>query len=90
MIEANVIEAAYRTKVEKLLFLGSSCIYPKFAPQPIKEDSLLTGPLEPTNEWYAVAKIAGIKLVQACRSSTAATISARCRPTFTAQATTST
>jgi GDP-L-fucose synthase len=67
MIEANIIEAAHRTKVEKLLFLGSSCIYPKFAPQPIKEDRLLTGPLEPTNEWYAVAKIAGIKLVQACR-----------------------
>lgn len=67
MIEANVIEAAYRTSVEKLLFLGSSCIYPKFAAQPITEDALLTGALEPTNEWYAVAKIAGIKLVQAYR-----------------------
>lgn len=67
MIEANVIEAAYRSSVEKLMFLGSSCIYPKFAAQPIKEDSLLTGPLEPTNEWYAVAKIAGIKLAQAYR-----------------------
>jgi GDP-L-fucose synthase len=67
MIEANVIEASYRSGVEKLLFLGSSCIYPKFAPQPIKEESLLTGPLEPTNEWYAIAKIAGIKLVQAYR-----------------------
>ena len=67
MIEANVIEAAYRHNVRKLLFLGSSCIYPKMAPQPIPEDALLTGPLEPTNEWYAVAKIAGIKLAQAYR-----------------------
>ncbi len=67
MIEANVIDAAYRAKVAKLLFLGSSCIYPKFAPQPIPEESLLTGPLEPTNEWYAIAKIAGIKLCQAYR-----------------------
>ena len=67
MIEANVIEAAHRVSVEKLLFLGSSCIYPKFAPQPIPEASLLTGPLEPTNEWYAIAKIAGIKLCQAYR-----------------------
>ncbi len=68
MIEANVIEAAHRERVEKLLFLGSSCIYPKFADQPIQEDSLLTGALEPTNEWYAIAKIAGIKLCQAYRS----------------------
>ena len=67
MIEANLIEASYRTGAEKLLFLGSSCIYPKFAEQPIREDALLTGPLEPTNEWYAVAKIAGIKLCQAYR-----------------------
>ncbi|MDE2595383.1 MAG: GDP-L-fucose synthase [Sphingomonadales bacterium] len=67
MIEANLIEAAYREKVEKLMFLGSSCIYPKLADQPIIEDSLLTGPLEPTNEWYAIAKIAGIKLCQAYR-----------------------
>ncbi|MFS0738642.1 GDP-L-fucose synthase [Sphingomonas sp. 1P06PA] len=67
MIEANVIEAAHRSSVEKLLFLGSSCIYPKLAPQPIPEDALLTGPLEPTNEWYAIAKIAGIKLAQAYR-----------------------
>lgn len=67
MIEANIIEAAYRNKAEKLLFLGSSCIYPKLAPQPIPEDALLTGPLEPTNEWYAIAKIAGIKLCQAYR-----------------------
>lgn len=67
MIEANVIEAAHRSDVSKLLFLGSSCIYPKFAAQPIVEDALLTGPLEPTNEWYAIAKIAGIKLAQAYR-----------------------
>ena len=65
MIEANVIPAAHRCGVEKLLFLGSSCIYPKLAPQPITEETLLTGPLEPTNEWYAIAKIAGIKLCQA-------------------------
>lgn len=65
MIQNNVIHAAYRYKVEKLLFLGSSCIYPKLAPQPIKEDSLLSGYLEPTNEAYAIAKIAGIKLCQA-------------------------
>lgn len=67
MIEANIIKAAADQGVEKLLFLGSSCIYPKLADQPIKEDSLLTGPLEPTNEWYAIAKIAGIKLCQAFR-----------------------
>ncbi|HLT79046.1 MAG TPA: GDP-L-fucose synthase [Ferrovibrio sp.] len=67
MIEANVIEAARRFEVEKLLFLGSSCIYPRMAPQPIQESALLTGPLEPTNQWYAVAKIAGIKLCQAYR-----------------------
>jgi GDP-L-fucose synthase len=67
MIEANVIEAARQANVQKLLFLGSSCIYPKFAEQPIVEAALLTGPLEPTNEWYAVAKIAGIKLCQAYR-----------------------
>lgn len=67
MIEANLIEASHRTDVAKLLFLGSSCIYPKFAPQPIAEDALLTGPLEPTNEWYAIAKIAGIKLCESYR-----------------------
>ena len=66
-IENAIIHGAFETNVEKLLFLGSSCIYPKFAPQPITEDALLTGPLEPTNEWYAVAKIAGIKLCQAYR-----------------------
>ena len=66
-IASNVIGAAHRTHVEKLLFLGSTCIYPKLASHPINEDSLLTGPLEPTNQWYAVAKIAGIKLVEAFR-----------------------
>ena len=67
MIEANVIRAAHAIGVAKLLLLGSSCIYPKLAPQPIPESALLTGPLEPTNEWYALAKIAGIKLCQAYR-----------------------
>lgn len=66
-IQNSVIEAAHHAGVSKLLFLGSSCIYPKFAPQPIREDSLLTGPLEPTNEWYAIAKIAGVKLCDAYR-----------------------
>jgi GDP-L-fucose synthase len=67
-IQNNVIESAHATGVRKLLFLGSSCIYPKLAPQPIKEESLLTGPLEPTNESYAIAKIAGVKLCDAYRS----------------------
>jgi GDP-L-fucose synthase len=67
MIEANIIHSAHKAGVEKLLFLGSSCIYPKFAEQPIVEEALLTAPLEPTNEWYAIAKIAGIKLCQAYR-----------------------
>ena len=66
-IQTHVIETAWRSGVRRLLFLGSSCIYPKFAEQPIKEDALLTGALEPTNEWYAIAKIAGIKLCQALR-----------------------
>jgi GDP-L-fucose synthase len=66
-IQTSVIEAARVHRVAKLQFLGSSCIYPKFAPQPIREDALLTGPLEPTNEWYAIAKIAGIKMAQAYR-----------------------
>jgi len=66
-IELNVIDAAWRAGVKKLQFLGSSCVYPKMAPQPIKEEHLLTGALEPTNEWYAIAKIAGIKLCQAYR-----------------------
>ncbi len=67
IIAANVIHSAHEVGVEKLLFLGSSCIYPKFAEQPIREESLLTGALEPTNEWYAIAKIAGVKLCQAYR-----------------------
>jgi len=67
VIEANLIHAAHKAGVGKLVFLGSSCIYPKLAPQPIKEGALLTGPLEPTNEWYAVAKIAGLKLCEAYR-----------------------
>ena len=66
-IQTNAIHSAWKHGTRKLLFLGSSCIYPKFAPQPMHEDALLTGPLEPTNEWYAVAKIAGIKLCQAYR-----------------------
>ena len=68
VIETNVLSASARAGVTRLMFLGSSCIYPKLAPQPIREDALLTGPLEPTNEWYAVAKIAGIKLAQAYRA----------------------
>ena len=67
VIQMNVIHAASQSGVDKLLFLGSSCIYPKLAEQPMSEDSLLTGPLEPTNEWYAIAKIAGIKMCQAYR-----------------------
>lgn len=67
LIQDNVIDAAYRAGVQKFVFLGSSCIYPKLSPQPIKEEYLLTGPLEPTNEWYAIAKIAGIKMCQAFR-----------------------
>lgn len=66
-IQTNVIDAAYRCGTKKLLFLGSSCIYPKLAPQPMPEECLLTGPLEPTNEWYAIAKIAGLKMCQAYR-----------------------
>ena len=66
-VQTNVIDAAYRHGTRKLTFLGSSCIYPKHAPQPMNEDCLLTGPLEPTNEWYAIAKIAGIKMCQAYR-----------------------
>ncbi|MEK7675151.1 MAG: GDP-L-fucose synthase [Verrucomicrobiota bacterium] len=66
-IQNNLIHAAYRAGVKKVLFLGSSCIYPKFAPQPMREEDLLSGPLEPTNQWYAIAKIAGLKLCQAYR-----------------------
>ncbi len=68
VIETNLIEAARRAGVEKLLFLGSSCIYPRLAPQPMPEDALLSGPLEPTNQWYAIAKIAGLKLCAAYRA----------------------
>lgn len=68
MIESNIIHAAYKTNAKKLMFLGSSCIYPKMAPQPLKEDALLTSPLEPTNEPYAIAKIAGIKMCEAYRA----------------------
>jgi GDP-L-fucose synthase len=68
MIEANIVETARRTRLERLLFLGSACIYPREAPQPMAEDALLTGPLEPTNQWYAIAKIAGIKMCQAYRT----------------------
>ena len=68
LIETNVIDAAWKNGCAKLLFLGSSCIYPKLCPQPIKEEYLLSGPLEPTNEWYAVAKIAGLKLCRAYRA----------------------
>ncbi len=67
LIQTNIIDSAYQNGTKKLLFLGSSCIYPKLCPQPMKEEYLLTGPLEPTNEWYAVAKIAGIKMCQAYR-----------------------
>lgn len=67
MLEANIVDASHKTGVKKLLFLGSSCIYPKEAPQPMPESALLSGPLEPTNQWYAIAKIAGIKLCQAYR-----------------------
>ena len=66
-VQTNVIDAAYHNGTEKLLFLGSSCVYPKHAPQPMPEDCLLTGPLEPTNEWYSIAKIAGLKMCQAYR-----------------------
>src|SRR6202521_2023451 len=68
IIATNVIHAAHLNGAEKLMFLGSSCIYPKLAPQPLREDSILTGPLEPTNEPYAIAKIAGIKMVEAYRN----------------------
>ncbi|MCE3230772.1 MAG: fcl [Alphaproteobacteria bacterium] len=67
MIQQNVIGAAHQFKSERLIFLGSSCIYPRLAPQPIPENALLSGPLEETNQWYAVAKIAGLKLVEAFR-----------------------
>ena len=81
MIQSNVVEASRRVGVEKLMLLGSSCIYPRLAPQPIPEGALLTGPLEPTNQWYAIAKIA---------ASMAATSSPSCRPTSTGRVTIST
>jgi GDP-L-fucose synthase len=80
MIEANVINAAHEAGVERLVFLGSTCIYPKLAPQPIPEEALLTGPLEETNEWYAIAKIAGLKLTQAYRRQYGASYIS-CQPT---------
>ena len=67
LIQNNLISAAHNLNVQKFIFLGSSCIYPKFSPQPIKEDYLLDGPLEPTNQWYAIAKISGVKLIEALR-----------------------
>ena len=79
-----MIEAARRHGTTKLLFLGSSCIYPQLAPQPMPEECLLTGPLEPTNEWYAIAKIAGLKLCQAYRREHDFDAIVRCRPTCTA------
>ena len=78
-IQNNVIEAAHQENISKLLFLGSSCIYPKLAEQPIKEEYLLTASLEPTNEWYAIAKIAGLKLCQHIVSNTEVTLSLPCR-----------
>ena len=66
-IQNNLIDGAYKAGIEKFIFLGSSCIYPKFAPQPLKEEYLLTDSLEPTNEWYAIAKITGVKACQAIR-----------------------
>ena len=66
-IQQNLIQGAFRIGVKRLIFLGSTCIYPKMAPQPLREESLLTGPLEPTNQWYAIAKIAGVKLCEALR-----------------------
>lgn len=80
MIEANIINASHEAGVERLVFLGSTCIYPKHAPQPIHEEALLTGPLEETNEWYAIAKIAGLKLVQAYRRQYGASYIS-CQPT---------
>lgn len=67
LIQNNLIRSAHELNIQKFIFLGSSCIYPKFAPQPLKEEYLLTGPLEPTNEWYAIAKISGVKLIEALR-----------------------
>ncbi len=87
-VQNNLIHGAYEAGVKKLLFLGSSCIYPKHAPQPLKEEYLLSGPLEPTNEWYAIAKIAGVKMCQAYRGNTAAISSAPCPRTCMGRTTT--
>ena len=90
MIEGNVLDQSYRHGVRKLLYLGSSCIYPKLAPQPIREEYMMTGPLESTNEPYAISKIAGLKMCEAYRDSTAATSLQCCPPTSTAPTTTTT
>ena len=94
MVQANVIEAAFQNGAQKLLFLGSSCIYPRMAQQPMREDALLTGTLEPTNEPYAIAKIAGIKLSESYNrqygASNAWTTEASCQPTCMARAITTT
>lgn len=87
-IQVNLLDAAVAARVPRLLFLGSSCIYPKLAPQPIPESALLTGPLEPTNDAYAIAKIAGILAVRRCAANMACRGSRRCPPTCTGQATT--
>src|SRR4051794_9367507 len=89
-IQVNVLEAARAVGVERLLLLGSSCIYPKFAPQPMREDALLTGTLEPTNDAYAIARSPASSTSKRCADSTATAGSRPCRPTSTAQATTST
>ena len=89
-IQTHVIETAWRAGVRRLLFLGSSCIYPKFAEQPIKEEALLTGALEPTNEWYAIAKITGIKLCEALRRQHGFDAISLMPPTSMARATTTT
>ena len=86
-LETNIIHSAYKAGVEKLIFLGSSCIYPKHTPQPITEDALLTGPLEPTNEWYAIAKIASIKRIRLIVNNMVATLSRQCQRTFMGPAT---
>ena len=89
-IQTNAIHSAWKHGTQKLLFLGSSCIYPRLASQPLHEDALLSGPLEPTNEAYAIAKIAGLKMCQAYRRQHVSMPSSRCRPTSTALATTTT
>ena len=90
MIQSNVVEASRRAGVEKLMLLGSSCIYPRLAPQPIPEAALLTGPLEPTNQWYAVARSPASSLARPIAGNMAATSSPSCRPISTVRATIST